>query len=863
MILERVKNFFKLQNASGIKTDHQDCILDSSQMTHEQCQLFLDTLKNKVVPHWHQRGTIQRLALRPLLELIDLYFKEKNTEDLPRKFSQELLEWAKILPDCTLYPVDSSDDVHCIYGQVIQVNKHPMYLIEIILDCLQTHSTDLDDKLKGIARWLCCHDASFIGEALALQELYAELKVGPAFNIECLRECLTVLPVTGSRIAEGIQTLLSNSVKIDSWTMNVLHEIYRIRWVEFLEHERLANEQADHLDFQQGGNAPYQLANELPYLGSQQGDNAPWIRLAQLVCGAGWFKHLTESGKIAEKDKKTGDETHINAHFKENYYRFLMPTIKCDTEPVHLNCIASHALSHLILSHNGRYLILLDTSLEQFNKTKKFYNWNTRQPRPLTETEIKRMQFSQFKAYIPKALETTRAEDMPISKNTIIGLKALVEGSFYLKGLVGQYAEAQMYMAGKALHLFYNFLKQLPSNERTRLLNQRIILGEKNKTVDEIFDQVDNDGEDRCIAGCAELLTQLVLDYDPYERLSPELEKRVLRYNMRENSRKKVYREYDGIDAVEAKRRILILAVSIMSHPFQYSLSGDYMSLWDCSNILVGAIKSIFKLIRPMIKHDDFKHARHVYATIIESLAKPAVLQRDQSWFPWFNDKAVRQRWLQSVADESLFKQPNSWFKPEFLLARLSVKAHQNLPVSPLLIKFLDEFVATYAQNQSTVLKEVRVNIKFAELLYFQEGPVRKQLLEYLKPYPSPSEQNKDELKGLFLNYLVARLSSLGVTSRSWDLGFFGQSTSHDKLRLKGLTEFLKSQIFALNTMDIDALKNRIKDMTLPAYDSSVKLSMQDYLQDMLSAIDPVYADGSKSPLPVLCSEFFSILPSI
>ena len=833
MFFERMGNFLRLQNTSGIKTKDDHSIVDKLKMTDEQSQLFLDDFGTKILPDWHTRGEVSRLALRPLLELVELYFKEKNTPAFQSKFSQELLAWASSLPEYAIDPSNATDDVHCLFGQAIQVGKKPIYLMEILLDCLERHSFDLDEKIKGIARWLCDYDASFIANVPELTEIYAELKAGPAFNIEVMRKCLTLLPVSCPRVKVGIHELLIESkskVNVDFRTVQVLSEIYRLRWLQLLE-------------------------NKMPdYLALQSSDNAPWIRLAQLVCGAGWFDFLREN--VKHKGNL--------AHFKENYYRFLMPTMQCDTDPVQLNGIANHALSHLILSHNSRYLILLDTSLAQFKISRKFYNWNTRQPRPLTDIEIKRMQFSHFKTYIPCAIETTSAEDLPILKNTIIGIKALVEGSFYTKGLVDNYEDAQMVMAGKALHLFYNFLKQLPADERERLLKQRIILGKKNKTVDEIFDHVDNDGEDRCIAGCAELLTQLLLDYDPNEHLSKELEERVVHYKMRENSRKKVYRDYDRVDANEAKRRLLILAVSLMSENFQYFLSGDPMSLWDSSNPLAGTTKSIFKLIRPMIKNNNFQHARHVYATIIESLAKPALKNSESSWFAWFRPNSVRHRWLQSVADESIFKQRHLWFEPEVLLLRLSPKAQMNLPISPSLEKFLDEIIYTYAQKQSIVLKKVRVNILFSKFLNSIDAMDQTELLALIKPQNFQGDDHTDDYKPIFINYLIRRLALVGAASAQWRMSsFFGQRPLSDKARVKNLASALEADIFSLKTKENYDLSNIIQKMAQFVCEPHEKSGMIDYVRAMTSAIEPVRAEGSKSPLPLLCSEFFSIIPNV
>ena len=838
MFYIRVTNFYKLINAAGIQVKSAPAFsikapiettvsldLVHSHVQDEQNEIFLDEWMTNEVSTWHTRGELPRSALRPLLDLIDLYFKDKSISDPSYKFSDELLDWARSLSEGMIYSKDSKEDIACLYGQIVQTHQGSSYLIKILIDCLNDNEPDLDEKVRLIARWLCSYDASFIVNSLALHETYASLTVGPAFNLDCMRTHLKRLPATCPRVKEGIKILLSLSqakVKMDAATMQGLGEIYRLRWLHLLE-DSASN-----------------------YLGCQQGDNAPWIHLAQLVCGAGWLNYLFDP--LMHKGN--------SQHFKENYYRFLMPTIKCDTDPIQLNGIANHALTHLILSHSGRYLILLDNPVSQFIANRKFINWNTRQPKPFTDLELVRMSFSRFKAYISKAKEASQAEDLPIAMSTLQAIKQLVNGSFYNKGLHDDYDEFQMVSAGMAYHHFYGFLKQLPLDERGRFLNQRIRLGKQNMTVDDILLNVENDG---CIAGSGELFTKLLLDYNPYEHLSSELEVRAAHNQGRQNSELKVYADFNGLDASEAKRRILILAASIMSHSFEYSLTAETMSLWDCSNQLFGPIKSIFKLIKPMIKTDNFKNVRHVYAMIIESFAKPALLHPDSSWFDWFGSPSVSQRWLQSLVDESLFKGPYRWFKPEFLLATLLPKVQLRSPMRAELEVFLDELVYTCIQNQSLLLKEVRVNILFAKLLNSPEPSIRQHMLGYLQPAIPRLEENKDDYKRIFLNYLRYRLTLLVNTTGYWSALFFNQPYFYDKEKLTRLITSLQVNMSSLNVEAIRIIKNKIEEMGKSVNGLDAITNMVDYLQQMVKMIESPQSDRVIIKQSLLCSVITSV----
>ena len=810
MVFRRIINLFSLFKAIGgyeqfiIEKAHIEELLSCDPdvtpspilLFPDKYQVFLNDLKANALPNWCKRGTLPRPLLRPLLECLTLYFNEDIGSETG-KFRRELMAWIASLSEYVTEPISSPDDIYCLLGQVIQVQDKSLYLVELLLDFLENDKTSFNDKMVGLACWLADYDASYIVNSPALQATYATMNVGSSFSISCLCNNLKSLPVTSPTVAAGIADLLlilaRPKVTIDREIMEILREIYRLRWVQIQKNSLVG------------------------YLGCQQGDNAHWIRLAQLICGAGWLSRLYD--KLRHKGNKE--------HFTQNYYRLLMPTINCDTEPVQLVGIADHAFGHLILSHSGDYLILVDSCVSQFFKSAKFYNWNTYQPRPLTSKEIEGLKLSYFHAYTSAALEAANAEDLPVSKFTIMRIKALVEESFYTNGLYDNYTKSQLEKAEKAVYEFYNFLSSLPSDERDRLLAQRIILGKKNKTVGEIFYHVDNDGSEACIAGCCELLIQLLLDYAPLESLNSELGDWVDLYKMRENSRKKVYSEYNELTTDEAARRILILAVSIMSS-FQSSfLTGVHVSLFGSSVRLQsgGLPEKIFNLIKPIIEHNNFGDARHVYATII-SLVKPERIS-SKSFFTawaWFGSSSLYQPWLVSVANESLFEEPYRWVQPAFVVGRLLPVVSEKGPLCYLIEPWLDSLLEIYASNQNNLSKEVQVNIKFAELLNSMEAFDRQQLLELLDPVIPQREINPN----IFLKYMIHRLAVIGA--KRWSIGFFSPP-SLDLTKLNRLLPFLKDNILSLDSKAIDGLIIKINQMPL-ACDKS---GMTYYLQQKMA----------------------------
>lgn len=804
---------------------------------------FKTHLTSHTLPQWATMGEIPRCSLRPLLEMVDAYFKDKDVTGgrFSEKLKKDLLIWAD--------HETSLEDAKNLYAQKVQVGSTHVYLIEILGSCLENSSTDLDKEMLGIARWLCKFDPSLIGEAKELRELYLELKIGPAFGISELRSFLRgkIRLNNPPRVKEEIkllQELLCNKEEIDSEVMRAVYEMYRLRFKQILEDESRNTERS--------------LKN---YLDDQEGENRIWIDLAKKLCGAGKIELLRQTLKPEGNSE----------HFKNNFLRLLIPTLTRDTDTLKLNCIADHALGDLLLAQNATYLINLNNSHARVKKgAQTYYNYDAPGgATPYTSEELQRFErrikvnlrvAAKFKHYLEIAKHDTKIADRPIYKATIDQLINLVNESTFADALQAEelYTPEQMEKAGAAYQNFYFFLKELAKTdkeERARLGSQRIVLGQTETTFDRILLDVDEHTKEGCIPSCNRLFIALILSYKNVQ-FNSEIEYIISAFDMRKNVETKIFREYEDIlDEKEAKRRILILAKSLMTEFFQHPRWGVSVSIGDCSNTMVDETQRIFQLINTLITDTtvSFKNAPRVYVNIMESVVLPTLAAGKV-------DSNTRA-WLESVKDQTLFKKKDAWYQPEQLLTILAPICK----TQPAIQKFLDELLRTYAQVDLRVpLKELRINIMFTTLLKGLEPKIRTPLLRNIRSSRGVSE---DDFAEAYVKHLVQRLAFKGAEAgvSTWIASLF-KPAPFDERKYSTFATALAVTVKNKQVLDVfKELHRKIDNMSKKACTTHEKATMRAYLAELEQPIKNIARSDTVPRVPMSPAlpngTFFSINP--
>ena len=699
--------------------------------TIESYDSFWSYFSQTILVDWKRAGELPRHLLPMLLDVVDCFFVEQNEGKVPRNFREKLILWTQYVQESRI------DDVNHLYGIKIQVNGASVYLIDILLNFIQCEPSTLQHQMLGVARWLSEYDPSFLSACTELNKMKVEYNLGPAFSFSSLQTHLSELLLLNlPNSTKRSITLLSESCigkkDFDPEVLTKLREIYRLRWLQV-----------------QGKNDDYTRL--------QTGKNTQWIRLAQLLSAEGLIE--------------------------ENYYHFLMPTLT--TGMVLGECLTAYPLSHYILSEDARSLIYLGHCEHHYKALGTFYNCNTVPPLPLTDTELGRVRYasSRFHKFMDLAVD-----DPDIARETVIAVYDLVNNSLYPIGLKDgyDYTQVQAEAADKAYQTFCIFLHTLPPAEMQKLLSQHIAFFGKNLTFKQVMEEVE---DDKCIAVCGQFFAKMVMDYAPHLRFSPELESKSFIHDMRKKSCQKVFSNYSAIDDAEAKRRLQILAVSLMTHPFDYSWAGESLSFWDCSNTLSSITKNAYQILVNIVKTGDFKHARFIYASIMESVINPALV--NTNFLTWLTRTSVTQNWLESVKSNALFNQFNAWFHPGLLFATIvQLKFEIAPPSRRLLDSFIEEFLHTYAQSQSTSLKDVRINIKFTQLLPLLEPQTREQLMRALKS--STKQVDEKGFYSLYAHHIIARLALLGagVSGQQQSVPFL--SRAYDKPTLRRIEDIKK-----------------------------------------------------------------------
>lgn len=662
---------------------------------------FWDELLNSVIPGkkgstgWTRVGELPMQVLPDLLDLIDIYFQEKNEIVRSGEFCNQLLIWSKLLLDYVV------DDVNNLYGQEIKVGSNQYYLVEILISCLKGDAEDLDQKMRGIARWIYEADQSLISDKSELASVYSELKAGRWFGVDELKAALLELDdVSDTQLRSSIEALrisLDEKSTIDGPIIKQVEAIYKDRWFKIKD-------------------------TDADYLRLQSGANDPWIRLARNLQGA----------KLLSK----------------NYYCILMPSVTREIDSVTHMPVSYFPLSHYILSESGRELILLDNCLAHFKRNGTFWNCNNynsdnpiQRSDPLTDSELFRMKFahSKFHKYIERARVVY--DDPCLKRETILAVKALVDGSLHASGLTSlvEYSEQEIHGASLAYQVFYEFLNKLDEDELKRLLSQRILLYSKWHNVQNILDEVRRgaaqvkleeqggkhtpDEQEGCIALAGKLFAKLVMDYAPQLMFRRDLEEHEYIGDsirrMREGSKRKILREEHD----RAMFKVQTILVSLFTHDFSGStLPSVPINLSCFTKSVPEVVKNIFLKLKPLIESNDYSKVANVLHDIESSLINPAVQDYNRfvwSWWMFKPDPTLKQ-WLCSLvpqrASQSLYERCNI-YTPMSIIDALFGLEDINAEDMRFIDLFIDESLSQCLDTADFLMNNVLINVRLSTML--------------------------------------------------------------------------------------------------------------------------------------------------
>lgn len=215
---------------------------------------FWNYLQCRIMPSWNNFGKLPVQSLPSLLALVDIYFTEARGSCSTGTFRSHLLIWAKNLHTCTVH------DVNHLYGQIVQVDEKPAYLIDVLINLLHFDHGSLKAEVKGLAHFLGKYDASYVIDHVELYDVYRSLKIGPSFGVEeLIEDLIQIKDIAGEQLEGYLIALISDletKHEIDLFIIEKLIYLYAKRWFEIKN-------------------------TELDYRNSTDSKNQKWVRLAQ------------------------------------------------------------------------------------------------------------------------------------------------------------------------------------------------------------------------------------------------------------------------------------------------------------------------------------------------------------------------------------------------------------------------------------------------------------------------------------------------------------------------------------------------------------------------------------------------------
>lgn len=729
-------------------------------------------LELRVMPGLKSYGEVPKYLLTDLLKLVELYYIEMARNSFST-FKQALIEWSTQLKDCEV------DDVNCLYGQSIQVDSKKSFLINVFLDCLRDDPASLTHKIRGIAEWLTTQDATLLANSRELSDLYATLKVGPAFGVPELKDVLGQINVSCSHALRVLISPLLRSLGrypvIDKELAMQVKKLFDIHWGEI---------KGTPNDYTQSASK-----------------NAHWVRLAQQLFAHPVFK---------------------NEH--KDYFTILMPNVILHHDLVTKEMPSHKSLGSYLLAESNRELIDLPVATNYYKKYGVFKVCSDKGIRSFTDIEIDRLSSNpRYRQYVEYCRQRTY-DDLPVSRDTIKQVYRFIQDNFQPHALAsGQnYSKQQEIDAQVSFTDFIHFLEGLEASEKARLFSQRIKIFSKDSndlikviTFKMILDEIKGY---ECLATCCLYMAQLVIDYEPCATdliFNERIEAKVTDYNLRALSACKAYRAYEELSDLDIKRHLSAIFISLLSYPFDNPLPDEDSMFWDCSNRMVPIANEIMKLFNKYLRPDGFKDHRFLYSTIMESIVKPALANSDPGFLRTVAAHPNLIPWLHSIRDgsDSSFRQ----YKPAlFLVAFEKRSVELSEPTNDSLQNFIKDLLQTYAQPHSQLFKRLRINILFAKVLNHLVPSERLKVLSMLQVTKAPS--SSAESFSLYSQAVATYLAQAAVTVTSSDSACLVEihrlrthllegisRLDHSKVDIKTLFVDLLTQIECMDPLEVQS----------------------------------------------------------
>lgn len=693
-------------------------------------------------------GEFPRLILPILRDILACYFENGRVclyEPAIEKYPQ-LPGLIETLFD-ELSRLDSNDFCYLL-SQILNSGDRKLYFADIFKKLLDRNLHEIKHELHSLARYLVLFDPSVVVDSSGLLHLYRKQSVGTYVNF--LDFETKWLPLLLKNAEPEILVLLNQfkarlrtekfipSAPLNERVISHLAEVYRLRWLLI-----------------KGTSAEYTRVQKFPEV------NGPWIFVAQLLCGA----------KL----------------IPSNYYRFLMPTLEHDVDFVTKEPLVNYALSHFVLSDDGKSLILLDSSAEYFRCDKDkivFCNRSVFPARPFTNKEREQIKYAAER--FRDCLEG-ESKFIPVQRSTIYLVLELLTSSL------------RKNISNSDLDLAYldfcEKLSLLDPEELNRLHAQQISWNGSRYTFFEILSTIAlGDSLKGCTTELGKYLLKWVIDYLPAVELPFEIMNIARVRDMRIQSEKHKSSDDFNLSSVERKKRFHLLKLSFEKFPFvthKFVLSQRYSP--EYSSIVSGIQnKDIFCLIREVVYNEQLDDP---FFDIIEKIIVPLLISGSIQYLP--DDLRHYLDWVRSEYFYS-FTFPQQLF---LALQKLPANHLQNPSIQWLQKKIIQGMVQNVSESGQCISVHLAfMNFRDRLLSSESSGLIFKLLLKELKnvKYLMPPKELRNDFYVSICEYLMNSQGE-AVQKRSPGPEFF---TSSPKRKKKNLSPLLEHSLHSVNSVE-------------------------------------------------------------
>ena len=216
----------------------------------------------------------------------------------------------------------------------------------------------------------------------------------------------------------------------------------------------------------------------------------------------------------------------------------------------------------------------------------------------------------------------------------------------------------------------------------------------------------------------------------------------------------------------------------LTTHFDVYAINSKTIRLWDKHNTVFPEAARMYEALFPLIQSNDRKQVECMYDKLIETIIIPA--NKDDSFMTTRTRYESTTQWLMWVENGTLLKNGLCWYEVEvFLMALLNYKS-EYVEVNNKIKMFLDMLIQTYVQDKDELMKLLRINLIFNDMMKGLKLCIKDDILINIDKYERLG--NKENFIHNSIDFINKRLLEVGFVHYKDTNHFFNIPLQNDKL---------------------------------------------------------------------------------